>query len=45
MTAFQSQMSRQTSNATYEGNLDKLGVADVDDPFAISIYPIDFEAK
>lgn len=45
VTAFQSQMSRQTSNATYEGNLDKLGVADVDDPFAISIYPIDFEAK
>ncbi len=45
VSAFQSQMSRQTSNATYEGNLEKLGVADIDDPFAISIYPIDFEAK
>ena len=45
VAAFQSQMSRETSNATYEGNLEKLGVADVDDPYAISIYPIDFEAK
>ncbi len=34
-----------TSSATYDGNLNLLGVADLDDPSAISIYPIDFEAK
>ena len=33
------------SNATYEGNLTKLGVADLDSPSAINIYPKDFEAK
>lgn len=45
VAAFKKQMTQQTSNATYEGNLEKLGVADVDDPFSISIYPVDFEAK
>ena len=43
--AFEKQMKRETSNATYEGNLEKLGAADVDEPFAISIYPKDFESK
>jgi putative ABC transport system permease protein len=45
ISAFQSQMSSETSNATYDDNLTKLGVADVDDPYSISIYPIDFDAK
>ncbi len=45
VAAFEKQMKRETSNATYEGNLEKLGVADVDEPFAISIYPKDFESK
>jgi ABC-type antimicrobial peptide transport system, ATPase component len=31
--------------STYEDNLVKLGVADLDDPSAISLYPIDFESK
>ena len=35
----------QSNSATYEGNLTALGVADLDDPSAISLYPIDFEAK
>ncbi|MBM6868897.1 ATP-binding cassette domain-containing protein [Collinsella tanakaei] len=44
-SAFSRQMSEQNDNATYDGNLDILGVADLDDPASISIYPIDFEAK
>ena len=43
--AFQEQMSSETSNASYEGNLEILGVADIDEPSSISIYPIDFDAK
>ncbi len=43
--AFSEQMSEETDNATYEGNLEKLGVADLDEPASISIYPVDFEAK
>jgi len=31
--------------STYEENLVKLGVADLDDPSAILLYPIDFESK
>ncbi len=44
-SAFSRHLSNQTDNATYEGNLEKLGAADLDDPYSISIYPIDFEAK
>ncbi|MBM6785139.1 ABC transporter ATP-binding protein/permease [Collinsella tanakaei] len=44
-SAFSRQMSQQTDNATYDGNLEKLGVADLDDPYSINIYPNDFEAK
>ena len=43
--AFSEQMAAQTDNATYEGNLEILGKADLDDPASINIYPIDFEAK
>ena len=43
--AFSKQMEAQTDNATYEGNLEKLGVADLDDPYVIQIYPVDFDAK
>ena len=32
-------------NATYEGNLRKLGYAKADDPYAITIYPRNFEGK
>ena len=43
--AFSEQMAAQTDNATYEGNLEILGKADLDDPSGINIYPVDFEAK
>ena len=43
--AFSRQMESQTDNATYDGNLEKMGVADLDDPYVIQIYPVDFEAK
>ena len=38
-------VSVQSSDATYQGNLTILGVADPDDPDAINLFPIDFEAK
>ena len=43
--AFQKQMANTTDNASYDGNLDKLGVADLDEPYAVNIYPKDFKAK
>ena len=33
------------SNSTYEENLKKLGIRDLDSPSSINIYPIDFECK
>ena len=33
------------SQATYDGNLQRLGVSDPDDPSAIYLYPSSFEAK
>ena len=38
-------MASNTSSATYEGNLQLMGVSDLSDPTAINIYPKDFEAK
>ena len=32
-------------DATYEGNLEKFGYADFNDPSGIDIYPLDFESK
>ncbi|MDY2777241.1 MAG: ABC transporter ATP-binding protein/permease [Collinsella sp.] len=43
--AFSKQMNSQTDNATYEGNLEKLGVSSLDDPYLVQIYPVDFAAK
>lgn len=34
-----------TEDASYEGNLQKLGYADFDEPSEIDIYPVDFESK
>ena len=34
-----------SSNATYDGNLLKMGVSDLEKPSSINIYPKDFEAK
>lgn len=39
------QQYTENANATYEGNLEKLGVVDLDNPSSISIYPKDFESK
>ena len=44
-SAFERYMAQQMDNASYQGNIEKLGVADIDSPFAISIYPRDFDAK
>lgn len=41
----QQYMANMVSAATYEGNLQLLGVADLNEPSAISIYPIDFASK
>ena len=35
----------ENANATYEGNLEKLGVVDIDNPSSINIYPKDFDSK
>lgn len=42
--AFADKMHTET-DATYEGNLQKLGVSSIDLPSTISIYPKDFESK
>ncbi len=34
-----------TERATYDGNLRKMGYADLGEPYTISIYPMDFDAK
>ena len=39
------QQYTENANATYEGNLEKLGVVDLENPSSISIYPKDFESK
>ena len=35
----------ENKNATYEGNLEKLGAIDLDTPTSINIYPRDFDSK
>ena len=42
---FSSYLGPIQSDSTYEGNLHKLGVSDLDNPSSISIFPKDFEAK
>lgn len=42
---FASAMGRKTTDATYEENLTKLGVSDLDNPSLINIYARDFAAK
>ena len=39
------QQYTENANATYDGNLEKMGVVDLDSPSSISIYPKDFESK
>ena len=45
MTAISVLFESQKTENTYDGNLDKLGVASLDEPSSINIYPKDFEAK
>ena len=42
---FEAQLAGQTSKATLAGNLEKLGVRDLENPETINIYPVDFESK
>jgi len=35
----------ENANATYESNLKKLGIVDLEDPYTIELYPKDFESK
>lgn len=35
----------ENASSTYESNLQKLGIVDLEDPFTIELYPKDFEAK
>ena len=39
------QQYAENASATYEGNLEKMGVVDLNNPSKISIYPKDFESK
>ena len=39
------QQYTENASATYEGNLEKMGVVDLERPSTISIYPKDFESK
>lgn len=45
VSKFETYLKAGTSNATYEGNLEKLGVSDISNPSRISIYPKDFNSK
>ena len=45
VSMFASAMTPPTTDATYEGNLARLGVSDLNKPSSILIYPKDFEAK
>lgn len=38
-------VEQNETKSTYEENLKKLGIADIENPSAILLYPIDFEAK
>ena len=42
---FEAKLLGQTSKATLSGNLEKLGVKDLENPETINIYPVDFESK
>ncbi|MCH5324372.1 MAG: ABC transporter ATP-binding protein/permease [Eubacterium sp.] len=43
--AFKQNMPDNSTDATYDGNLTKMGVSSLDSPYRINIYPKDFESK
>ena len=45
IAAFADQLSPETTDATFEGNLEMLGRTDPESPDSIYIYPVDFESK
>lgn len=45
LEAFSSAMQQQKTDNTYDGNLRKMGVSDLESPSSINIYPKDFESK
>lgn len=44
-TLMASYMQPATSSATYDGNMEAFGVADLEKPSSIMIYPVDFASK
>lgn len=44
-TLMASYMQPATSSATYDGNMEAFGVADLEKPSSIMIYPVDFDSK
>lgn len=45
VSKFETYLKAGTSNATYEGNCEKLGISDLSNPSRINLYPKDFAAK
>ena len=45
VSKFENYLKAGTSNATFEGNCEKLGVSDLKSPSRISLYPKDFNSK
>ena len=45
LALFAQNMKPETTDATYDGNLELLGYTDIEKPSGINIYPIDFESK
>ncbi len=45
LESFEKNMPATTTKATYDGNLELLGVSSLDSPARINIYPKDFESK
>lgn len=45
VSKFETYLKAGTSNATFDGNCEKLGISDLNNPSRISIYPKDFNSK
>ncbi len=45
VSMFQTSINSQTTDATYDGNLLKMGAADLSKPSTINIFPKDFQSK
>ncbi len=45
LAAFATVFEKASTDATYDGNLRKLGVSDLDDPSTINLFPRDFRSK